>query len=134
MTRCRRERVQTPVHIDMTPMVDVMMLLLIFFMMSTTFLIAHPGFNVQPPQASAGSPQPPDHITVLVNRDGQIALGDRQVSMEELAASVATKVHTYPLVFIKADKDARHGTIVEVIDAVKRAGAAKISIAVEPKG
>ena len=132
--RYRRESPHASVHVDMTPMVDVMMLLLIFFMMSTTFLVAHPGFNIQPPQAAAGTPQPPEHITVLVNRDGNIAVGDKMLSVGELAATVATKVHSHPLVFIKADKNTQHGRVVEVIDAVKRAGAAKISIAVDPKG
>lgn len=131
--RNRANRPHASIHIDMTPMVDVMMLLLIFFMMSTTFLVAHPGFNIQPPQAASGTPQQPEHITVMVNRDGKIALGDRQVSLGELASAVALKVATHPLVFIKADKDTQHGKVVEVIDTVKRAGAAKISIAVEPK-
>jgi biopolymer transport protein ExbD len=103
-------------------------------MMSTTFLVAHPGFNIQPPKASAGTPPPPEHITVLVNKEGRIAVGDKQLSVGELAATVATKVHTHPLVFIRADKDVHHGRVVEVIDAVKRAGADKISIAVDPKG
>ena len=58
--RYRRESPHASVHVDMTPMVDVMMLLLIFFMMSTTFLVAHPGFNIQPPQASSGTPQSPE--------------------------------------------------------------------------
>ena len=132
--RSRRELIRSPIHIDMTPMVDVMMLLLIFFMMSTTFLIVHPGFNIQPPQASAGTPQPPERITVQVNRDGKIAVGGQAVSLAELAKDVATKAHSQPLVFINADKEAQHGKVVEVIDAVKRAGAAKISIAVEPTG
>ena len=132
--RYRRESPHASVHVDMTPMVDVMMLLLIFFMMSTTFLVAHPGFNIQPPQASSATPQPPERITVLVNRDGNIAVGDKMLSVAELAATVATKVHSHPLVFIKADKNTQHGRVVEVIDAVKKAGAEKISIAVEPKG
>ena len=50
--RIRRTASQVPIHVDMTPMVDVMMLLLIFFMMSTTFLVTHPGFNIVPPQAN----------------------------------------------------------------------------------
>ena len=132
--RTRRSSNHLPVHVDMTPMVDVMMLLLIFFMMSTTFLVAHPGFNITPPQASSGTPQPPEHITVLVNRQGQIALGDKVISLGDLAATVATKAHNSPLIFIKADKHSQHGKVVEVIDAVKRAGAGKISLAVEPKG
>ena len=132
--RTRRSSDHLPVHVDMTPMVDVMMLLLIFFMMSTTFLVAHPGFNITPPQATNGTPQPPEHITVLVNRQGQIALGDKVISLGDLAATVATKAHNSPLIFIKADKDSQHGKVVEVIDAVKRAGASKISLAVDPKG
>lgn len=130
----RRSSAQSSVHVDMTPMVDVMMLLLIFFMMSTTFIVAQPGFNIIPPQANSGTVQPPEHMTVLVNRDGNIALGEKPVSVAELATAVAAKSHTGPLIFIKADKDARHGRIVEVMDAVKRAGAAKIAVAVEPKG
>ena len=130
----RQNSSHTPVHVDMTPMVDVMLLLLIFFMMSTTFIVVHPGFNIIPPQAHSGAPQPPEHITVLVNRDGNIALGEKPVSVGELAAAVAAKSHTAPLIFIKADKETRHGRIVEVMDAVKRAGAAKIAVAVEPKG
>lgn len=132
--RTRRVSSHQPVHVDMTPMVDVMMLLLIFFMMSTTFLVAHPGFNITPPQAQSGTPQPPEHITVLVNRDGQIALGDKLISLSDLTATVATKAHKSPMVFIKADKHSQHGKVVEVIDAVKRAGAGKISLAVDPKG
>lgn len=132
--RYRRDSAQAPIHVDMTPMVDVMMLLLIFFMMSTTFLVAHPGFNIIPPQANSGTPQPPDHITVLVNREGNIVVGDKQVTVGELAGTVAVKSHTHPVVLIKADKEARHGRIVEVMDAVKRAGAAKIAVAVDPKG
>ena len=132
--RTRRSSDHLPVHVDMTPMVDVMMLLLIFFMMSTTFLVAHPGFTITPPQASSGTPQPPEHLTVLVNREGQIALGDKLISIGDLAATVAAKAHNSPLIFIKADKHSQHGKVVEVIDAVKRAGAGKISLAVEPKG
>jgi len=132
--RYRRELPHAPIHVDMTPMVDVMMLLLIFFMMSTTFLVTHPGFNIISPQANFGSPQPPEHIIVLVNRDGNIAVGERVVSVGELAATVAAKSHTSPLIFIKADKETKHGRIVEIMDAVKRAGAAKIAVAVDPKG
>lgn len=132
--RYRRESPHANVHVDMTPMVDVMMLLLIFFMMSTTFLVAHPGFNITPPQATSGAPQPPEHVTVLVNREGNIAVGNKRLTVGELAVMVATKAHSQPLIFIKADKDTPHGKVVEVIDAVKKAGAAKISIAVDPKG
>lgn len=133
--KIRRERkFSAGIHIDMTPMVDVMMLLVIFFMMSTTFLIAYPGFVVNLPRASAANDQPPDNIMVVVGRDGQIAVADRPVTLGELAAVAAAQAQRQPTVYIKADKEVAHGRVVEVMDTVRKAGVAKISVAVEPKG
>ncbi len=131
--RIRRESKYAGINIDMTPMVDVMMLLVIFFMMSTTFLIAYPGFDVNPPPASSASDQPPEKIMVLVARDGRVAVADRTVTLGDLAAFVATQAHRRPSVYIKADRETSHGRVVEVMDTVRRAGGTKIAIAVEPK-
>lgn len=131
--RYQRSKPTPSLGLDLTPMVDVMTTLLIFFLMTTTFLVVQPGFAVQPPQASAGAPQPPENITVLVASDGRLAVGDRAISLQELTALVAAKNHVQPVIFIKADKDTSHGRVVEVIDSVKKGGAARISIAVEPK-
>jgi len=117
----------------MTPMVDVMMLLVIFFMMSTTFLVAYPGFTVNPPRAATASEQPPEKVVVLVDKDGRLAIGDRIVTLGELASFVAAQAGRQPSVYIKADKEAKHGLVVEVMDTVRKAGGVRIAIAVSPK-
>ena len=61
-------------------------------------------------------------------------MGDKQLSAVELAATVATKAHAHPLIFIKADKEAYHGKVVEIIDAVKKAGQVKYRLPSNRKG
>ena len=122
------------VHIDMTPMVDVMMLLVIFFMMSTTFILTNPGLEVNLPKAAAASNQP-DNIVVAIGKDGQIAVGDRIVSsLEELRSLLVSVAGKQPVVYVKADDEVRHGRVVEVMDEIRKTGIAKMSIAVAIKG
>lgn len=121
-------------HIDMTPMVDVMMLLLIFFMMSTTFIITHPGFAVNLPRAAAAQEQPPQNITILVDQNGQIAIGDKILSLGELSNLLRAAAANQPVVYIKADKEVKHGRVVEIMDEAHQAGISKVSIAIETKG
>lgn len=131
--RYQRSKPTPSLGLDLTPMVDVMTTLLIFFLMTTTFMVVQPGFTVQPPQASTGAPQPSENITILISQDGRVAIGEKVVSMNELIALVSARRQNQPIVFIKADKATSHGRVVEVIDSVKKAGAGKISIAVEQK-
>lgn len=130
----RRRRTDTSVHLDMTPMVDVMMLLVIFFMMSTTFILTHPGFAINLPKAAAASEQPPESIIVMISKDAQLAVGDKNVSLEELKPLLAAAAGKQPIVYIKADKDVRHGIVVEVMDEIRKTGIVKMSLAVEAKG
>ncbi len=120
------------VHIDMTPMVDVMMLLVIFFMMSTAFVAVYPGFSVSLPQADAAK-QPAEHVAVLVAKDGRIAVDGRPVSRTELAPVLKSLNGAKTIVSIQADKEASHGRVVEVMDEIRRAGVTRISIATEAK-
>lgn len=123
----------TGVHLDMTPMVDVMMLLVIFFMMSTTFIIANPGLPVNLPKVSAAADQQ-DNIVVIIDKDGRLAVGDRAVLLAELRPMLTAAAAKQPVVYLKADKDVRHGTVVEVMDEIRKAGIAKMSVAVDNKG
>ncbi len=118
------------VHLDMTPMVDVMMLLVIFFMMSTTFIMANPGLPVNLPKAAATSDLP-DNIVVIIDKDGQIAVGDRVVSTGDLRPLLTAAAAKQPIVYLKADKEVRHGTVVEVMDEIRKTGISKLSVAVD---
>lgn len=109
-----------------------MMLLVIFFMMSTAFVVVYPGFSVILPQAAAGK-QPIEHVAVLVAKDGRIAVDGRPVSRAELAPLLKSLSDGKTVVSIRADKEASHGQVVEVMDEIRKAGVSKISIATEPK-
>jgi len=130
--RNNRVRRLTGIHIDMTPMVDIMMLLVIFFMMSTTFLVTYPGLTVNLPKATQAQEQNADHILIVVGKEGQIAIADQMVSLEEMTAFLRAQAARQPLVYIQADKDVSHGRVVEVMDVIRRSGISRTSIAIEP--
>jgi biopolymer transport protein ExbD len=122
------------VHIDMTPMVDVMMLLVIFFMMSTTFILTNPGLPINLPKASAAANQP-ENVVIAVGKDGRIAVGDRMLSsLGDLRSLLASAVSKNTVVYVKADEEVMHGKVVEVMDEIRKAGISKMSIAVDIKG
>ncbi|HWR56325.1 MAG TPA: biopolymer transporter ExbD [Negativicutes bacterium] len=130
----RREKQQGGVRVDMTPMVDIMMLLIIFFIMSTTFVVANPGFTVNLPAATADK-QRTEQLDVLINREGQVAVNGQTMSKAEIPVTLIRKgVDGSTVVAVKADKAVSHGQVVEVMDAIRKAGVVKIAIAVEPKG
>ncbi|HWR41113.1 MAG TPA: biopolymer transporter ExbD [Patescibacteria group bacterium] len=125
---------QASVHIDMTPMVDVMMLLVIFFMMSTVFIVDDMGLAINLPEAAAAKPALAA-VTVAVDKEGRMAVDGQVVTKPELVEKLsAMSVGKTAVVSIKADKEARHGQVVEAMDLIRKAGIVKISIAVEDGG
>ena len=128
-----RRKVQEEPKVDMTPMVDVVFLLLIFFMISTTF-VQTPGINVNLPESSSQVVEKePREIKVYIEKDGAIHLEDQAVSLNDLEARLA-KLHgagkdaTFVLM---ADREVRHGLVVQVMDLAQQAGFKKLAIATE---
>ena len=126
-----RNRKKITANIDMTPMVDVMMLLVIFFMMSTAFVVVYPGFTVKLPQASAERQQS-EQLVVMISRDGRVAVDGQAVDLPQLAVLLKDSAADR-LVCIEADKAVSHGRVVEVMEALRQAGVTKMAIAVEPR-
>ncbi|PNU18828.1 biopolymer transporter ExbD [Geothermobacter hydrogeniphilus] len=119
--------------VDMTPMVDVVFLLLIFFMISTTF-VETPGIDVNLPKSSLEvTEKKPQEIKVFIDARGKIVIDEKQVSLKGLkdrlkAMGAKTAETTFVLM---ADRDVRHGRVVEVMDAAKEAGFEQLAIATE---
>lgn len=133
MLQRRGGRRQGALHVDMTPMVDVMMLLVIFFMMSTVFVASLPGFSINLPKAAADK-QPVEDIAVSISRSGQIAVNGESVLQSHLAAKISALNSGNCNVLIKADKDVRHGQVVEVMETIRESGIVRLAIAVDDKG
>ena len=131
-----RRRIQESPKVDLTPMIDVVFLLLIFFMISTTF-IERPGLSIDLPRSNSEQIKlNKKEVQVYLAENGDIYLQRQQVTLEELLQHlesfgvVATKKMTFLLM---ADKAARHGKVVQLMDVAKMAGFGSLAIATDKK-
>ena len=129
-----RRHIQESPKVDLTPMIDVVFLLLIFFMISTTF-IERPGLSIDLPAANSEQIKLNNkEVQVYLAENGDIYLQREKVALDELLlhlqsfGSVTTKKMTFLLM---ADKSARHGKVVQLMDAAKKAGFGGLAIATD---
>ena len=113
-------------NINVTPMVDVMLVLLIIFMVITPMLQNKVNIDlakVNNPIAMSDESKD-DAVVVAVTRDGKVFLGQNEVSLADLGSKVGAKVEnkTNKTVFFRADARANYGTVEDAIDAVRTAG------------
>ena len=117
-------------EINVTPLVDVMLVLLIIFMVTAPLLTA--GMKVQLPQAQAARPlDPKEPVVVVVGRDGQLAVGDEKVAAADLIQLVKLKLgddDVARVVHLRGDKDVAYGRMVEVLDQLASNGITHIAI------
>ena len=120
-------------EINVTPLVDIVLVLLIIFMVITPLL--QQGYSLSlPPTQSADRSAPDGQIVVSVMSDGSVRLGRDPISREGLFLRLADILHNrrQETVFLAADDAANYGATVEVMDIIRRAGAARIGIAPGP--
>jgi len=123
--------------INVTPMVDVMLVLLIIFMVVTPML--QKGYDVD--MAKTDNPVPmqdadkEDALLVAVTRDGKIFFGNDQVQPDQITEKIKQRVATAPgqTVFVRADARARYGKVVEVVDNVRAAGVDQLGLLTAPR-
>ena len=120
---------------DITPLVDTVFNLLIFFALSLNF-VTSPGIQVKLPKSSAEQfPTEKTEIIVAITRDGNVFVDQKPISRDKLYEKLNNspqKSKEQGLVIIQADEITAHGKVVEVMDAVKRAGWARLAIATSP--
>ena len=113
-------------NINVTPMVDVMLVLLIIFMVITPML--QKGVSVDMAKVASPTPMPDadkeDALLIAVMRDGKIFFGTDRVEPDQLTHKVKDRLTNKAdkRVFIKADARARYGNVVDVVDNVRSAG------------
>jgi biopolymer transport protein ExbD len=121
------------VTLDLTPLIDVVLMLVIFFMLTTTFVLS-PGVQVDLPQGSSlQKPRESDAI-ITITKDGAVYFQDAQVSLETLQAVLQRAKLQQPRVrvVIKADTLVQHGRVVEIMDIAKLVGIERLAIATAP--
>lgn len=124
-------------EINVTPLVDVVLVLLIIFMVITPMLqkgqsvdLAKTDNPTQMPDADKE-----DSLLIAVMRDGTIYFGNDKTTADQLANKVKDKLQnkTDKRVFVKADARAKYGSVVEVVDNVRSAGVDQLGLLTEQR-
>ena len=120
-------------EINITPLVDVMLVLLIIFMITAPML--HQGIEVALPKSEAQSlpNKVEDPVVLSINRDGLIYLRDKPVHPTKLV-EVLTPVlrgRKDQMVFLKGDRDVAYGRVVEILDTLRRGGIVQVGMVTE---
>jgi biopolymer transport protein TolR len=114
-------------NINVTPMVDVMLVLLIIFMVITPML--NNKVNVDLPKADAAvvmeDANKEDAVVVAVTRDGRTFLGGDQVTLDDLGPKTSKEV------FMRADIRANYGKVMDAVDGIRSAGVSQLGLLTE---
>ncbi len=120
------------VGINMTPMVDIVLVLLVIMMVSATYIVSK-NLKVDLPKASQSDESIPTIVKVTIARDHQHYVDDAPIAKESLAARLhaAHEKNADVSVVVSADAKSEHGDVVHVIDLAKAEGIGKLAIQVE---
>jgi biopolymer transport protein ExbD len=122
------------VGINVTPMVDVVLVLLIIMMVSATYIVSQ-SLKVELPKTASSDDTVSKTYVVTITKDGQYLFNDKPTTKQDLPKLLrGAKAESEGLsLVITADEQARHGAVVGVIDAAKVLGITKFAINVEAK-
>jgi len=123
-------------RIEIIPLIDIMFFLLASFMMASLTMIRMQSIKMDLPTATAATRDfKPDIVNVAVDKKGDIFIEKKQVTTAELHSYLSNKfrINTNVPVYISGDKDATHGSVIRVLDLVRREGIQKVSFAITPQ-
>jgi biopolymer transport protein TolR len=124
-----RGRARAPMaEINVTPLVDVMLVLLIIFMVTAPLLTA--GVPVNLPQSKAGAlKQDKEPVTLSIEKTGEVYLGEERIAPQQLGARLQSIAANDPSqVFLRADRSLDYGAVMSVLGELNRAGLNKVAL------
>jgi biopolymer transport protein TolR len=130
----RRARKPVMAEINVTPMVDVMLVLLIIFMVSAPLLTV--GVPLDLPQTQAKSlDQDKNPLTLSVNIKGQVYLNDTEIALDELVPKLKAITESRggidERIFVRGDKKVDYGTVMKVMGRLSSAGFRRVALVTE---
>lgn len=119
-------------EINITPMVDVVLVLLVIMMVSATYIVSK-SLKVELPKTASAAESVPMVAAVVVTKNGEFFFNEQKVDDTQLAAKLKEAADKDPNtnVVVSADENALHGKVVHVVDLAKVAGLTKFAINVE---
>ncbi|WP_297370584.1 protein TolR [Acidocella sp.] len=128
-----KKRYRPMAEINVTPLVDVMLVLLIIFMVTAPMITS--SVNVNLPKANAAPAQADAKpITISVNAQGQVYLQNTPVDLDNLVATLQQAAQNNPdqRVFVRGDKDVSYGLMIQVMSTIIQGGFTKVSLLAQP--
>ncbi|HVP52501.1 MAG TPA: biopolymer transporter ExbD [Terriglobales bacterium] len=126
-------RTQTSLaDINVTPFVDVVLVLLIIFMLTAPILQS--GIEVNVPKTRTVKEITEERLVITIDRSQRVYLGNDPININQIGARLRSKLRDpgRQSVFLRADQNVPFGAFATVMDAVKQAGIANVSIVTEP--
>ncbi len=119
--------------INVTPLVDVVLVLLIIFMVTATF-ISTPSIKVDLPKAASGEKTETSSLGLVLDKSGKLYLNGAEATEEDVRAFIQKERADEKQLqaIISADREVSHGQVIHIIDVVKNEGVTKFAINVEP--
>ena len=131
----RTSSAQPMSDINMTPLIDVMLVLVVIFIITAPLLASSIKLDL-PKTDAAKAGDAPKSVTVVMDAAGQTYLKDQPVALEELARQLVLSAQANPdtEVLLRADKTVPYGRIVEVMGAAQKAGLNRIGFVADATG
>jgi biopolymer transport protein TolR len=126
-------RTQTSLSdINITPLVDVVLVLLIIFMVTAPILQS--GIEVNVPKTRSVKEITEERLVISINKEQRVFLGNDPVNINEIGDKIKQKIRDpkHQSIFIRSDEDVPFGAFATVMDAVKQTGITNVSIVTQP--
>jgi TolR protein len=118
--------------INVTPLVDVVLVLLIIFMVTAPLM--QRGIDVDLPRTATQTAENEERLVVSVGKDGKVFINDVQIPMEDLREQIqkrTAKMKNPDAVFLRADQKLEYGIVMQTMDQIKRAGVPTVGLVTE---
>jgi biopolymer transport protein ExbD len=122
------------VLLNITPLVDVLLILIVFFVVTSTFM-EQPGIKLELPKSQTADLQRIEKAVLIVSEDSKLYFRNKEVSLNELPAilSDAMQESIDKSLIISADKVVHHGLIISIMDIARQSGVQKLVVSTEPE-
>jgi biopolymer transport protein ExbD len=117
-------------EINVTPLVDVMLVLLIIFMVTSTY-ITKAAIEVELPKAASGGQTVESTLNIIITQEGQLLMNGKNTTPQEMASWIEMQINKNLQAVISADRKVAYGQVVSILDLIKLNGIKNFALNIE---